>query len=77
MRETALLSPEASPECLPETEFIAVVVKGAMTRAMPKPNTTTAGKNVVQYEPPVPGRAKRRKPAGVAIGPIIRGSFAP
>src|SRR5918997_1230724 len=48
VRETALLTPEASPECLPETEFIAVVVSGAMTSAIPKPCTTTAGKNVVQ-----------------------------
>ena len=65
VRETALFTPEASPECLPETEFIAVVVSGAMTRAIPKPMTTTAGKKVVQYEPPVPVRANRTKPAAV------------
>jgi hypothetical protein len=48
VRETALLTPEASPACLPETEVRAVVVSGAMTSAIPRPITTTAGKNVVQ-----------------------------
>jgi hypothetical protein len=45
---TALFTPEASPECPPSTEFMAVVVNGAMTRLIPRPNTTTAGKNVAQ-----------------------------
>jgi hypothetical protein len=57
-----LFTPEASPECLPSTEFIAVVVSGAVTNDIPSPNTTTAGKNVVQYKPSVPGMAKRTKP---------------
>ncbi len=48
VRETALFTPEASPECLPSTEFRAVVVSGAITRLIPKPCTTTAGKKVVQ-----------------------------
>src|SRR5215217_2665559 len=50
VRETALFTPEASPECRPSTEFNAVVVSGAITRDIPKPITTTAGKNVDQYE---------------------------
>src|SRR5918994_24929 len=61
-REAALFTPEASPECLPSTELIAVVVSGAMTNDIPRPITTIAGKNVVQYEPSVPGMAKRIKP---------------
>ena len=77
IREIALLTPEASPEWLPETEFIAVVVRGAMTRDMPRPITTTAGKKVVQYEPPVPGTANSMKPAAATVGPITSGSFAP
>src|SRR5215212_5511532 len=51
VRETALLTPEARPAWLPETELMAVVVSGAMTSAIPKPITTIAGKIVVQYEP--------------------------
>jgi hypothetical protein len=43
-----LFTPEARPECLPETEFVAVVVSGAITSAIPKPSTTIAGKNVGQ-----------------------------
>jgi hypothetical protein len=46
--ETALLTPEARPECLPDTELIAVVVSGAITSAIPRLSTTIAGKNVVQ-----------------------------
>jgi hypothetical protein len=48
VRETALFTPEARPEWRPVTEFIAVVVRGAMTRDIPKPCTQMAGKNVVQ-----------------------------
>ena len=48
VRETALLMPEASPDCLLDTEVIAVAVSGAMTRDIPSPITVTAGKKVVQ-----------------------------
>ncbi len=44
----ALFTPEANPECLPSTEFMAVDVSGAITTLIPKPTTTTAGKSVVQ-----------------------------
>src|SRR5215212_1947157 len=76
-RETALFTPEASPECLPSAELIAVVVSGAMTNDIPSPSTTTAGKNVVQYEPVVPGMAKRTKPVAAITGPMMSGSLAP
>ncbi|WP_207955764.1 hypothetical protein [Rubrobacter marinus] len=46
--ETALFTPEASPEWRPSTEFRAVVVRGAMTSDIPRPCTRTAGKKVVQ-----------------------------
>ena len=39
------------------TALIAVVVSGATTMVMPSPRTVMAGKNVVQYVPPIPGRA--------------------
>src|SRR5262245_13531312 len=56
-RATALLTPDATPACCVSTAVIAVVVNGATTIAIPNPATTTAGKNVVQYEPPTPGAA--------------------
>ena len=31
---------------------------------MPSPSTSTAGKKVVQYEPPIPGLAEQREPGG-------------
>ena len=76
-RETALFTPEASPEWLLSTEVIAVVVSGAITNDIPSPSTTTAGKNVVQYEPSVPGMAKRTKPVAATSGPTMSGSLAP
>jgi hypothetical protein len=72
-----LFTPEASPECLTSTEFIAVVVSGAMTNDIPKPSTTIAGKNVVQYDPSVPGMTKRIKPVATITGPMTSGSLAP
>ena len=56
-RATALLTPDATPACRGSTALITVVVRGATVIAIPNPSTTTAGKNVVQYEPPIPGRA--------------------
>jgi hypothetical protein len=42
-RETALFTPEASPECLTSTEFNAVVVSGAMTNDIPKQDAAVEG----------------------------------
>ena len=42
---------------LASTAPITVAVSGATVTAIPSASTTTAGKNVVQYEPPMPGRA--------------------
>ena len=47
-RDTALLTPEATPAMSSSTAPITVVVSGATVTVMPKPSTTTAGKNVVQ-----------------------------
>lgn len=49
---------------------MTVVVSGAMLTAMPKPNTSVAGKNVVQNEPPIPGLANSANPAPAISGPI-------
>jgi hypothetical protein len=42
------LIPDAAPAKSPPAAFITVVVIGATLIAMPRPSTTTAGKNVVQ-----------------------------
>ena len=60
--------PDATPARSRGTEFITVVVNGATLIAIPKPSTTTAGKNVVQYEPPMPGLAKSAKPSAAISG---------
>ena len=44
---------------------------------MPRPRTTTAGKKVVQYEPPIPGLRKSAKPDAATSDPIVSGSLAP
>ena len=44
---------------------------------MPNPSTATAGKNVVQYVPPIPVRAKSAKPTAAMIGPMVNGSRLP
>ena len=46
--EVALLIPEASPTWRSSTALRTVVVNGATLTAMPKPSTTTAGKNPTQ-----------------------------
>ena len=48
VRETALLIPEAMPTRFAGTALITVVVSGATLTAIPKPSTTTAGKNRLQ-----------------------------
>ena len=76
-RETALLMPDATPAWSWATEFITVVVSGATLIAMPKPSTITAGKKVLQYEPPMPGLANSAKPTAATSGPMISGRLAP
>src|SRR5579863_1734092 len=48
VRATALLTPEATPECSTGTEFITVVVSGATKSAPPHPKIVAAGKKVAQ-----------------------------
>ena len=48
VRATALLTPDATPECSTGTEFITVVVNGATKSAPPHPRIVAAGKKVVQ-----------------------------
>src|SRR5215470_19069324 len=76
-RATALLTPDATPACCVSTAVIAVVVSGATTIVIPNPSTTTAGKNVVQYEPPMPGLAYKARPRAAMIGPMVNGSRLP
>jgi hypothetical protein len=56
---------------------MAVVVRGATVAAIPKATTTTAGKNVVQYEPPMPGRAYSARPTAAIAGPTVSGRRLP
>ena len=44
---------------------------------MPMPRTTTAGKKVFQYAPPIPGLRKSAKPDAATSGPTVSGSLAP
>src|SRR5712692_5225948 len=74
---TALLTPDATPECRGSTALITIVVRGATVIAIPNPSTTTAGKNVVQYVPPIPGRAYSARPSAATAGPTVRGSRLP
>ena len=76
-RATALLTPDATPAWWLSTAPITVVVSGATVTAMPNPSTTTAGKNVVQYEPPIPGRAYNATPSAAIAGPTVSGSRLP
>src|ERR1700684_3437881 len=77
IRDTALLTPEATPASREGTNSITAVVSGATLIAIPTPKTTTAGKNVLQYEPPIPGLRKSANPAAATNDPIVSGSFAP
>src|SRR5215470_6141805 len=56
---------------------MTTVVRGATLTLIPKPRTTNAGKNVVQYDPPIEGTANSAKPVAAIIGPTISGSFEP
>jgi len=59
------------------TALITVVVSGATLVAMPSPRTTTAGKKVVQYDPPTAGRANSANAAAAISGPMMSGRRAP
>src|SRR5690606_6784983 len=74
---TALLTPEATPAWLSSTAPITVVVSGATLTVTPNPSTPAAGKKVVQYEPPIPGTARRTSPAAAISGPTTSGLRAP
>src|SRR5579859_1886419 len=77
IRDTALLTPEATPALFAGTDCITAVVSGATLMAIPTPRTATAGKKVVQYEPSLPDRRKSANPDAATKGPIISGSLAP
>src|SRR5579863_7191382 len=71
--DTALLIPDAAPARFWVAELMTSVVKGATLTVIPRPNVSTAGKYVVQYDPPTPGRRKRAKPPAAIKGPTMRG----
>jgi hypothetical protein len=54
------------------TELMTRVVNGATLMVIPNPSMSTAGKYVIQYDPPTPGRAKRTNPPAATRGPIMR-----
>ena len=56
---------------------MTAVVSGATVPDIPNPRTSMPGKNVVQYEPPVPGTANRAKPAAAIRGPMISAHLTP
>src|ERR1700704_2269730 len=76
-RATALLTPDATPAWWLSTALITVVVSGATVIARPNPSTITAGKNVVQYGPPIPGRAYSATPKAAMAGPSVSGRRLP
>ena len=77
-RATALFTPDAAPAWRSSSiDVITVVVSGATVIAIPMPSVAMPGKNVVQYEPPMPGRASSTKPAAATSGPTISGSRGP
>src|SRR6478609_502364 len=75
--DTALLIPDAAPARFWVAELMTRVVSGATLMVTPTPNMITAGKYVIQYDPPTPGRAKRTKPPAVTRGPMMRGLLGP
>ena len=77
VRATALLTPEATPACETGTDPITAVVRGATKSAPPRPRIVAAGKKVVQYDPPVPGKAYARKPKPAKIDPATNGMRGP
>ena len=76
-RDTALLTPDATPAWCASTDPMTAVVSGATVVPIPSPRTTMPGKNVVQYGPPVAGRANRANPPPATSGPSTRGRRVP
>ena len=76
-RDTALLTPDATPACRLSTALMTVVVNGATVTAIPNARTITAGQNVVQHEPPMKGRANNAKPSAAMMGPTVSGRRLP
>jgi hypothetical protein len=77
MRAIALFIAEARPLRAGSDESNTVVVRGAMKNAAPIPSSTTAGKYVVQYVPPMPGSAKSTNAQPATAAPIVSGVRAP
>src|SRR5581483_1798741 len=77
VRATALLMPDATPLRSLSTASNTVVVSGATKHAPASPSSTAAGKYVVQYEPPIPGRANAAKAAAATSAPATSGNRAP
>src|ERR1700751_4421712 len=75
--DTALLIPDAAPARFWVAELMTRVVNGATLTVIPNPSRSTAGKYVIQYDPPTPGRAKRTKPPAATRGPMMRGFRGP
>src|SRR5580704_10094182 len=75
--DTALLIPDAAPARFWVTELMTRVVSGATLMVIPNPKKSIAGKYVVQYDSPTPGRAKRTKPTAATRGPMMSGFLDP
>jgi hypothetical protein len=69
--------PEAIPACRRSTEPMTAAVSGATVKPIPNPRASTPGKNVAQYEPPVPGSANKPNPTVDRAGPTISGVRTP
>jgi len=52
-------------------------VSGAIVTAMPRPITTIAGKNVVQYDPSTPAAREKPNPPATTNGPTVSGRRGP
>src|SRR5207244_895136 len=75
---TVSFTPAAVPAwCSSAIEVITVVVSGATVMVIPKPMVRMAGKNVVQYEPPIDGTASSAIPAAATSGPTVSGMRGP
>src|SRR5215208_8542112 len=73
----ALLNPEAKPARSVGTALMTEVVSGATLSAMPMPSATIGRKKVAQYDPPVPGTARRPKTKAAIAGPMITSQRPP
>src|SRR5690554_1553796 len=76
-RETALLTPEATPLIASSTASSTAVVNGATVSASPRPNTTTPANTPVGYPTPASIRDNHISPAAATSGPSVIGSLGP